>query len=391
MDEATNLYKFITNNEELEKLEAKLEEFNPLSILKMQDHEIRHSNVLSWLINPKETHKFGDKLFKKLICDVLVNPDNQEYELSVKFNVPELQMKDFSDTSIRREWKHIDLLAVSPKNKFALLIENKMYAREKRNQLKTYIDIVKHNYPDYDVMAVFLTLSGDPPSEGSGFCTYSHEGIHKVVKFAIELYKDNMNQKVYDFIYYYLKTLEAKTMEDKEIKELCRRIYKQHKEALDLINKYSIDEAFEPAIEKFKKTHSDIIETYKSSREFWFVSKEIQSNVPKRAENWRSDYPIAYWFRRMDEGLKLILEVGPFNDPDKRINFMKHLEKEGWKFLKKALTPESKYTRLFSKYLKYENSDDEDVIFDKMNNLYSHDFREVRNKINNLIKTFDWK
>ena len=48
-DEFANLQKFVANNYVLESLEAKLNEFNPLKVLKVDQYEIRHSNVISGL------------------------------------------------------------------------------------------------------------------------------------------------------------------------------------------------------------------------------------------------------------------------------------------------------------------------------------------------------
>lgn len=50
------LSKFIINNEPLEKLQLHLTAFNPLKVLKMNHYEIRHSNVLGWLLDPNENH-----------------------------------------------------------------------------------------------------------------------------------------------------------------------------------------------------------------------------------------------------------------------------------------------------------------------------------------------
>ena len=40
---------------------------NIFNILELQRNEIRHSNMLSWLISPNETHGLGDKFLKKLL------------------------------------------------------------------------------------------------------------------------------------------------------------------------------------------------------------------------------------------------------------------------------------------------------------------------------------
>jgi hypothetical protein len=42
---------------------------------------------------------------------------------------------DFNDIQVLREWKNIDLLAVTDENKFVLVIENKILSKESSHQL----------------------------------------------------------------------------------------------------------------------------------------------------------------------------------------------------------------------------------------------------------------
>ena len=50
------LDNFLVNNQELDELSAKLAEFNIFHVLKSEKSEIKHSNVLAWLFDPKESH-----------------------------------------------------------------------------------------------------------------------------------------------------------------------------------------------------------------------------------------------------------------------------------------------------------------------------------------------
>ena len=63
-DAFNNLHKFIANNYALENLEAKLSVFNPLKVLKVDKYEIRHSNIISWLLTPNENHNLGNSFLK---------------------------------------------------------------------------------------------------------------------------------------------------------------------------------------------------------------------------------------------------------------------------------------------------------------------------------------
>ena len=51
----------------LEPLYKWTNEVNIFNILKLDRMEIRHSNMLSWLLTPGETHGLGDKFLRKLL------------------------------------------------------------------------------------------------------------------------------------------------------------------------------------------------------------------------------------------------------------------------------------------------------------------------------------
>ena len=54
----------------IEELELKLKEPNLFYILKFQAAEIRHSNFLAWLLNPKGNHGLNELFLKKFLKNV---------------------------------------------------------------------------------------------------------------------------------------------------------------------------------------------------------------------------------------------------------------------------------------------------------------------------------
>lgn len=59
------LRKFLADIECLDALSPWTERFNIFDILKISRTEIRHSNMLSWLLDPNENHGLGDKFFAR--------------------------------------------------------------------------------------------------------------------------------------------------------------------------------------------------------------------------------------------------------------------------------------------------------------------------------------
>jgi hypothetical protein len=60
------------------------------------------------------------------------------------------------------------------------------------------------------------------------------------------------------------------------------------------------------------------------------------------------------------------------------------------KFNKKALTLDAKYTRIFSKYNKYSDWDNESNIVKEMNKLYNEIEKDKSKSIIDIVKKYDW-
>lgn len=127
VNEKNVLFQFIANNHELEVLESKLNVFNPFSILGIENYEIRHSNVLAWLLDPRENHGFGDSILKKILAQILLHNEHLEDKST---NVLNIHLADLNDATVAREEFNIDILVVSKRHKLVLLIENKINAKE---------------------------------------------------------------------------------------------------------------------------------------------------------------------------------------------------------------------------------------------------------------------
>ena len=59
--------KFLLDIECLDPLDEWTNKFNLFDILKITRTEIRHSNLLAWLLNPNENHNLGDCVLKGFV------------------------------------------------------------------------------------------------------------------------------------------------------------------------------------------------------------------------------------------------------------------------------------------------------------------------------------
>ena len=64
--------KFIVDLDCIVPLQQYCDELNIFNVLDLKRTEIRHSNMLAWLLNPYKQHGFGDKFLKRVLIASLV-------------------------------------------------------------------------------------------------------------------------------------------------------------------------------------------------------------------------------------------------------------------------------------------------------------------------------
>ena len=231
-----SLKNFLLEIHQLDPLEN-IDSFNCFDVLKISRTEIRHSNVLAWLLDPNENHGFGEKILQDLnhymVKSGLVTDTKQAFDL--------LKM-DYADIMVRREWKNIDILVESKKEKYVLCIENKVGIKDHSGQLDRYWDSIKNEYSDdYNKFFLYLTPDGSPPKEDTydAWRTIKYETFIDIIDS--ELKKTILEPKRKMFIENYLEILRREMMDNAEIVKICQDIYRKHKNALDLIFEYRPD------------------------------------------------------------------------------------------------------------------------------------------------------
>lgn len=199
---------------------------NIFSILKVETREIRHSNILAWLLNPKENHNLNTLFLEKFI-NTFIKENKQDYCYLKKSNLLEFK--------VLREWKNIDLLLLNNKDKIAIVIENKIHTGEHDNQLERYYNTMREDYPDLKIAYIYLTLDGEnAPYLSDVWKPMSYKVILEILDNIIN--KHELNETVNLILNNYIETLRSLiNMENPEIKELCMQIYEKHKRAIDLI------------------------------------------------------------------------------------------------------------------------------------------------------------
>lgn len=142
------------------------ENFNIFRILKLESAEVRlHSAFLAELLNPNGNHGQKDvflKLFVKLFCFKNNPIETASCKVEIEKHTTSIS-QDFT------EGGRIDIV-ITDKNGHQILIENKIYAADQKNQLLRY-----HKY-SLTADLVYLTLNGKEPQERSygDLLNYTH-------------------------------------------------------------------------------------------------------------------------------------------------------------------------------------------------------------------------
>ena len=276
--------------EDMDNIEESLSKWtgktNIFQILNLSKNEIRHSNFLAFLFAPNETHNLSDEFFKMFLKRYIDSNDDNKAAI----NYFEALLNSYEDLIVYRENNNIDILLVSEKNKIVVCIENKILSSESRGQLNKYQRYVERNYSNYKKIFVFLTPDGIEPTNPSwGIITY--KDIIDILEQLMQ--KNSVEKKVHYLIKDYTDILRRDVGMDDEIKEIVRKIYQQHKEALDLIfenipdNLSLMSELYIEALEQLAKENEIIFDPKYSGKSIVrFQTPEFTDLFP--------DLPLSY-------------------------------------------------------------------------------------------------
>jgi len=218
--EFRNLKKYIKNN---------YDDFNILEIVGIGAYEIRHSNILSYFFKDRD---FLEKILEKIL---LINDSKA---LKKYLN------KDNKSIQVFREKDDIDLVLVDKDNKTVIVIENKLYAKERTDgddggQLQKYENTINSHYAkNWDKIFIYLTINLEKPSKKT-WLKANYQMIYEVLKEILEEKEFDIKEEI--LIKNYIDLLKRRAIvEDKELKKLCDKIWEndEYAKVLDILFEY---------------------------------------------------------------------------------------------------------------------------------------------------------
>lgn len=341
MDDLPTIQDFehlFVNNPRVEEVQANLCRFNPIKVMGMERMELRHSAILGWLLSPQETHGLGDAFLRSFLSESL-----RGIEGTSGLSALDVSEADMSDAEVRREWQNIDLLVLSPRNRWVFIIENKYDSTLHSDQLNRYMETVKSTLMGGDtyrrVQGVFLSLWGEEPGDNR-YAQIEYASICELLEQQILLRGQSMPNQVEFFVKHYLEVIQEATSMSQEkasLEKLARQLYRDHRRVLDFIIEHGKSSDFSIACDAVfgdAPEYPDVISIDGLDLVFDGADASTVSFLPKAwfdafggeyyywdgCEDWWAGFPLIMWIQLTadtDGGggqIRLYAEVGPLTD-----------------------------------------------------------------------------
>ena len=427
MPTPAELEALFVNNPEFSQIQAHLGRFNPIRIMQASQSEIRNSAILSWLLDPHESHGLNDDFLRAFLSGALRNKGSLISSLDVI-------SADLFDVEVRTEENpdygkrcRIDILIDCPTAKWIFVIENKLSSTQSENQLKKYYDGLKtrlkrEGRSDTKIQGIYLTLNAEEPEDESkdSFVPYAHDEYAEQLAFLVEQKRDALSNKIVDFLEYFIEVVmensEANHPEEQRIREIAKGLYRQHRRVIDYIvengSQTVLTEAFTtliidyPERKEFEIDGVRFILMRSGKRWLSFNPVKWQSLFDSAAtdlkvdnltwggcENWRLPVPVGFWVQMRETNgvhkLKVAIEVGPLKHYPQRILLIEKIEahiaahNKRAEFRKSAKEPSAKYS-IFKSKDKKTSPDDVDQVSEMLKGTIG-DLIDYVEPVNNAI------
>ena len=305
----------ITMGERLKRGEL----FNIFDTLGVDHYEVQHSTIIANFLNPKESHGQKDMFLKLFLAEV-----------GDKTKIGTLHSKVYTEFSI--DDGRTDIFIENEEQQKAIIIENKIYAGDQKNQLKRYSKFLGKNYNDGNVALYYLTLDGKEASE--------YSTGKKNIKYKPISYSQNI-----------LNWIES-CIKESATTPLIRETLVQYKNLIKKITFNNMDEKLFELMGKHPlavKTIEDNLKEYKKDlfhKILAYVKSEYKDFLEKNGLSFEGDSGEEYfcfhkkdwknknciicfdkennWGISYDDGTKVEKRIG-------ELKYLKH-EKEGWPY-----------------------------------------------------------
>ena len=178
------------------------------------------------------------------------------------------------------EWGYLDILIVNRAEQALCAIENKVFSSEHSEQLTRYRKALESAYPSFARSYVFLTPGSTLPfreEERAYWTSLGYAVVFEIVQQMVESKNGPTEEGVDAFLRQYAVTLRRNIMPDTSILQMARKIYLEHREAMDLII------ANRP---NYIAESKAILKEAIKEQEDWILDREDREFVRFRSADW---------------------------------------------------------------------------------------------------------
>jgi len=158
--------------EQQKKVEEKKREegecFNVFNTIGLRTEEVRlHSAFIAELLNPNGSHGLSHRFLQAFLELIETSDDYIDYRRCEQYNIVERVIGPVNDKGT--EGGRIDIIIEDGNH--AIIIENKIYASDQRNQMLRYDNYAKKEFPN-GYKLIYLSLDGHEPDDcsmGNGY------------------------------------------------------------------------------------------------------------------------------------------------------------------------------------------------------------------------------
>lgn len=358
---AEELLVELLDDPDFQSLSAQESKFNIFEALGTRRQELRHSDFLSYILDPNRPHGLGDRFLR----DFLLHTSNVGSSTDV-FSALSLRLMPLDGVSVKREKHRVDVL-IEMAGSWAVVIENKIDAGEHGDQLLRYKEVVAAHLGGVPSLLLYLTPSGELPSDDD-WAPISHTAVRNLAeKWSQE---NSVPLHTRNALSDYKEFLEAYVLEDSKTAEMCREIYKKHREAIDLLIQHIPDikhtalDAAQQATERLaEKGIIKLDDRYKKVNRFFDATLEnLLPEVSSQGSWTKSNKGILFEWEVTSNQVRLDLVVGPIASKEKERILKGLLDRDSHKY--RYAKPESKYCHVSRSSMLIDLNDTE-IIFEE--------------------------
>ena len=239
---------------------------------RLWEYEEFHSRIVSWLLNPSAHHRQAGHFISALLNATMAPSQLLSADWSVA------QVRQEWENVVDGQWGYLDILILNQEYQGLIAIENKIFSQEHSNQLTRYRRALADAYPDFTRHHIFLSPAGISPyleRDQRYWQPASYSIIHDAIQQGLE--KGIADPDANALLQIYSTTIRRNVMSDTSLEQQARRIYLEHREALDIIfaNKPNWIGEIKPMLKEAVAKHS-----------FWKLDREYANYVYFRAADW---------------------------------------------------------------------------------------------------------